>query len=129
MAIGISLLQSVAFLLSVVAQWQDRYQAASQSLNTNNLLSEEYKALGEQNPAEPAAIADFRRQLELIIASDKAQQQKDEEQGIRDKEKRMGMRAGLHEFQRRCVTCKEIPPNMKPTKCGTCGDFPKRWPR
>ncbi|MCU0350620.1 MAG: hypothetical protein MUF43_07300 [Flavobacterium sp.] len=42
---------------------------------------------------------------------------------ISDKEKRMGMRYGLRNFQRKCVGCKETPLSMNPTNCDICGNF------
>jgi mobilome CxxCx(11)CxxC protein len=127
-AVGISFAQTAVFLWSVIAKWQDRYQVADQALKANTLLSEKYEKLAKEDPEKSAeAIKDYKRRLELLDVSDEEQKKMDLGQKINDEEKHMGMRAGLLQKGSECSKCHITPPNMKPTKCGTCGDFPKWW--
>jgi mobilome CxxCx(11)CxxC protein len=116
--------QLVVFAWSVVAGWVDSYQRSIYAIVANRSLSEKYETLGREVPTD---IVAYRHQIELLDATDRGQRDDDNRQGITDKEKAMGMRAGLRRFERRCSTCDLKPSTMDPTKCGTCGDFPKRW--
>ncbi|MDR3625278.1 MAG: hypothetical protein P4L45_00510, partial [Ignavibacteriaceae bacterium] len=48
---------------------------------------------------------------------------RDNQQYITEKEKRMGMRAGLRQFKRACAACKQVPVSLKSTNCDVCGNF------
>jgi mobilome CxxCx(11)CxxC protein len=126
LAIGIGVVQVVVFAWSVVAQWVDRYQTSIRAVIANRSLSESFEALARELPPD---IGEFRRKVELLNSQDAAQRDFDYLQEIGDAERRMGMHAGLREYQRECPQCEVKPSNMKPTKCGVCGDYRKRWVR
>lgn len=46
-----------------------------------------------------------------------------ENHNISDKDLRKGMRAGLRNYKRACVSCKIVPTSMVATKCDICGNF------
>ena len=117
-AIGIA---QVAFSLwSIIGGWVDGYSYALTSIAANDLLAAKYTRLAS-NP--PEKFQDLQSECEKLQAEDNARQEQDYQQGIKEAEKRMGMRAALRKYQRRCVACNEIPSTMRPTNCGICGDF------
>jgi mobilome CxxCx(11)CxxC protein len=59
----------------------------------------------------------------LIQTENRRRIDEDENQGLTDSEKRMGMCAGLREFKRACDTCERVPKTMKASNCDTCGNF------
>jgi mobilome CxxCx(11)CxxC protein len=65
----------------------------------------------------------MRHRLDVVVAGDDMQRQQDHALGMSDKQLRMGMHAALLRYQRSCASCKIVPSNMKPTRCGVCGDF------
>jgi hypothetical protein len=46
-----------------------------------------------------------------------------ENQNIKDKELRMGMRYGLRNYRRACAGCGKVPISMESTDCYVCGKF------
>jgi mobilome CxxCx(11)CxxC protein len=129
-AAGVSVVQILVFLWSVVFQWQDRYEAASQSRKSNTSLSEQYEDLAQEDPADDAAVESLRQRKAPVDTLDSVQRTQDGEKGITEEELRYGMHAGLYKFQRKCSLCLEVPTNMEPNKekkCGRCGDYPRRW--
>ncbi|MBF6278053.1 mobilome CxxCx(11)CxxC protein [Nocardia nova] len=113
-------------LWSLIDGWSGKLAAATQSQTTNLQIQDEYEALGERPPAD---ITELERRFDLIAARDQSQRGRDLDQHVSQAEKRFGMRAALRQRQKECVSCNFIPRDMKPTDCGVCGDFPKRWQR
>jgi mobilome CxxCx(11)CxxC protein len=109
--------QAIVSLWALVAKWDDQYTTAIESMVANNRLSTRFKSLARTPPANANAI------YEALIAENESREEADVKQLLTDKEKRMGMRAALREFERRCASCKDVPRSMKPTQCPVCGDF------
>jgi mobilome CxxCx(11)CxxC protein len=123
---AIGVFQLVVFAWSLVAKWVDRYQHSVQALVSNRSLAQKYESLAKE---EPAGLLDYRHRLDVLDATDSAQRAEDYQQEIREAETRMGMHAGLRQYERECAGCHITPIRMEPTECGVCGDFPKRWVR
>jgi mobilome CxxCx(11)CxxC protein len=123
---AIGVFQLVVFGWSLVAKWVDRYQHSVQALVSNRSLAQKYESLAKE---EPAGLLDYRHRLDVLDATDSAQRAEDYQQEIREAETRMGMHAGLRQYERECAGCHITPIRMEPTECGVCGDFPKRWVR
>jgi mobilome CxxCx(11)CxxC protein len=113
-------IQVVGSVWSLVARWDDSYSYALESLSSNYRLSENYQKLAE-NP--PDKLLNLQIRFDLIEVEDQFRSTEDNKQGITDKEKRMGMRAALRKFKRKCANCNEIPFSMKPSDCPVCGQF------
>ena len=112
--------QLTVTLWSVVESWPGKRDQALRSLLTNQALTQEFESLGKR---PPATLLLMRSQFALLEARDNAQRQQDEAQDVSPAERRKGLRAALLRFDRKCTKCQTVPPNMKPTECGVCGDF------
>lgn len=89
------------------------------SLSVKNLLlSDDFKRLADYPPDKPKEL---KRQYSVLCERERVLIEDDP--NISEKENRMGMRAGLREFQQSCVGCKMVPVSMKPTTCEVCGNF------
>jgi mobilome CxxCx(11)CxxC protein len=119
-AAGLGALQLIVALWSVVQGWPDSLEAATRSLLANRALAQEFDSLAKNPPSSAPGLG---RQLSLLVARDDHQRLQDHAQGILEKEKRKGLRAALLRYDRQCAKCHFVPPNMKPTRCGVCGDF------
>jgi mobilome CxxCx(11)CxxC protein len=117
-AVGIA--QATISLWSLVARWLESYAYAIESVISNKSLYLRFRDLGG-NP--PASHADLISQYRLLQVEDDARRDQDYKQEVTEPEKRRAMRAGLRELGRACASCKKIPTDMNPTKCGVCGDF------
>jgi mobilome CxxCx(11)CxxC protein len=125
-AILIAGVQVVIFLWSVIAQWVNSYDRATQALIANRSLEERYSSLAKEQPTD---LEDFKHRLALTDAADDARRNEDHQERITDREKRMGMHALLFKYERECSGCDTKPVSMIPTECGVCGDFPRGWAR
>ncbi len=122
-ALGIG--QIVVSLWSVIGGWVAGYSYATDSAATNSGLARRYEELAS-NP--PQNISALRHEYEKLTIRDENRQEKDYQQGVKEAEKRMGMRAALRKYQRKCAACGEVPTTMKSTSCGVCGRFRYRIP-
>ena len=116
----LSIVQLVMSVWSLVARWEDALVYAEESVSSNHRLSREYEGLG-RNP--PGALADLKLRHSLLEKENQLRNELDNKQGLTEREKRGGLRAGLRRFQRPCVACKQIPQSMKPSDCDVCGRF------
>ena len=117
-AIGIG--QAVFSLWSIIGGWVDGYSYAVASIAENSKLANRFTELASNPPED---LSELRVEYEKLEIQDETRQEQDYQQEIKESEKRMGMRAALRKYQRRCAGCNEIPTTMKPTTCGVCGDF------
>ncbi|WP_328813540.1 mobilome CxxCx(11)CxxC protein [Rhodococcus sp. NBC_00297] len=117
-------IQLVWSLWSLVANWSGKNSHAIQSMMTNRQLAESYTRLATQPPPD---VDDLQSALDVIEARDFAQQDSDLANQITRQEKRFGMRCALFSRGKPCAGCTIVPTSLKPTDCGVCGDFPKRW--
>ena len=113
----LGVIQVVISLWSLIAKWDLALAYASESASANYTLSKRFKSLAE-NPPD-----DFERRLEILEAENQQREQADYKQDIADTEKRMGHRAALREFARKCAGCGEVPKSLTPTNCDICGNF------
>jgi mobilome CxxCx(11)CxxC protein len=116
----LAIVQLVGSVWSLAAKWDDTYSYSLESLTANNRLFEVYQKLAE-NP--PANLDDFKLKFDLLEAEDEFRNAQDLKQGITDKEKRRGKRAGLRQLRRPCPACGITPTSMRPTDCDVCGKF------
>ncbi|PVH26996.1 mobilome CxxCx(11)CxxC protein [Sphingobacterium corticibacter] len=118
----LSLLQVLMSCFSLVNKWDDKYSYAIEAINEHDNLSEAFKKLATSNGKGDVSERKFEKLETRLISLNK----NDSKQLITDRERRMGMRSGLREFQRGCAGCGEIPISMQSTKCPVCGEFEKK---
>ena len=116
----LGLFQLVFSIWALAAKWDDAFAYASESLASNQQISNAYQDLASNPPSSAEA---FRRQLDPINVENTCRAAQDSKQGIKDAEKRAGMRAALRQFRSKCVGCEDVPKSMKPTDCPVCGSF------
>lgn len=116
----LGVVQIVVSAWSLVAKWDDRLAYSLESASANYELSNRYTKLAKNPPPD---LAEFRRRFDVLEAKNHSRRDSDYKQGVSDKEKRMGMRAGLRQFERACKECGNVPTSMKPTDCAVCGNF------
>jgi mobilome CxxCx(11)CxxC protein len=116
----LSIIQLVMSVWSLVARWQDALVYAEESVSSNHRLSREYESLGRNLPDK---LADLKLRYSLLEKENQLRNEIDNKQGLTEKEKRAGLRAGLRRFQRPCVVCGQVPQSMKPSGCDVCGNF------
>lgn len=114
----LGILQFVVSLWALVATWDDEFAYALESTADNYRLSEGYRVIA-QNPPE-----DFSVRFTMLDRDDSHRSDADNKKGISAAEKRLGMRAALHQFQRACAGCDEVPSSVARGRCkgGVCGD-------
>lgn len=116
----IGAVQLVINLWSVVKRWSDELSYSSGSATANESLASRFAALGEDPPTGLPAL---RTQFDKLDVEDTARRARDSEKNVTEKERRMGMHAGLRKFQRPCSACHQVPTTMDPSNCGVCGQF------
>nr|WP_240947781.1 mobilome CxxCx(11)CxxC protein [Planosporangium mesophilum] len=104
---------------SALAGWTDQLAYANESVVSNESLSRRFADLGRTPPKGTR----FRTEFDLLRTEDSARRDQDLRQHLTEKELRMGMRAALRQFERKCATCGQVPTSMKATDCDTCGKF------
>jgi mobilome CxxCx(11)CxxC protein len=115
----IAIVQLVGSVWSLVSRWDDDLSYYVESKSANYRLSDLYSKLANSSDL---SLDDYDRELRLLNKESQMRTDLDHRYDISDKEKRMGMRAGLRQCQRPCEGCKKIPTSLKPTKCAICGN-------
>jgi len=115
----IGAVQIAISLWSIIKGWADGLSYSVASAATNESLATRFAALGE----EPPGLAALKAQYEKLSIEDAARRERDNEKGVTEKERRMGMRAALRKHRRACPACQKAPTTMKSSDCGVCGQF------
>jgi len=102
---------------AISAKWDDSLGYSQESTTDNYRLSKEFATLAK------LASTTFQLQLAILEAQSQSRDAQDQRQDISDPEKRMGLRAALRQFERKCVKCEKVPDSMEPTDCPVCGKF------
>jgi mobilome CxxCx(11)CxxC protein len=119
-AAGIGIGQAVISLWSIVGGWVSGASYAATSAVSNDLLAAKYAELASDPPSDPGEL---KHRYELLKVEGDARTEQDFQQGVKESEKRMGMRAGLRKYQQSCIGCKEVPMDMKASDCSVCGQY------
>lgn len=119
---GLLVVQAMVALWSLTAKWDDRYSESMRSSVANRRLFQSFDRLLRDRPA---AEAEFRRQLEILIAQDDTLRDADHNRGgMSEAERRFGLRTALFRLQAPCAGCATVPPSIVPSNsCGVCGGF------
>jgi len=116
----IGIVQLIVSVWALVADWQDAYAYAHESLSANHRLAENFESLASNPPSD---ISEVEVNFRALMAEDKVLNQRDYRQEITPEEKREGMRAALRKFQRECASCGKVSESMSPSDCDVCGNF------
>ena len=108
---------------SIVANWDLHYSQSILSQKDNSELYRSYKSLAETTIKDYGSYSSELSKLDLLLSKI---EDRNIQLGITDSEKRMGMRAGLREFQRKCLGCNLVPIDLEPSECSVCGKFKRR---
>jgi mobilome CxxCx(11)CxxC protein len=120
-ALGVAaVLQTLMVVWSLIARWDEELAYDIRAARENYWFKEAWKKLGQDDVTNLCIEYDLLSQQQAITDSH------DVEKNITAAEKRLGMRAGLMEFQRQCV-CGERPRDLSPPwfwirkPCAVCG--------
>lgn len=116
----LAVIQVVGSAWSLNARWDDSYSYCLESMTANYRLADSFERFA-RNPPDTLDKADW--QYELLESEDRFRQDQDLKQGVSEKEKRKGMRAGLRKFKRECPACGSVPVSMEASDCDVCGNF------
>lgn len=116
----LALLQLTITIWSVVAKWNDNLAFYLESKSSNYRLASEYERLARSTDW---SAEEFETRYQVLEAEGNIRTGQDNQIDLDEKEKRMGMRAGLRQYQRLCAGCGKIPIDMEPTNCPVCGKF------
>jgi mobilome CxxCx(11)CxxC protein len=117
-AIGVG--QVVISLWGIVGGWVSGAAYAATSAMANDLLAASFAELASNPPGD---AREFRHRYELLNTEGNARTEQDFQQGVSEAEKRMGMRAALRKYQRKCAGCGQVPLDMQATGCSVCGKY------
>lgn len=121
----LSLIQLILSVFSLVYNWEDSYSYYLESSNDNFSISSEYEKLFKN--FSPDYELKLLKRLELdkstVDIKYKIRSSNDNKYPLTQKENNEGMRYSLRYFKRQCKGCNIVPIDMKPTKCGVCGNF------
>lgn len=117
---AIAIVQLLYSIWSLVSRWDNNLAGYIESKATNYNLSSRF-----ENLSKDASLgqAEFDSEFRVLEKEAEIRKSLDHQFDVTDKEKRMGMRYGLRQFQRPCASCNKVPTDMKQTSCGVCGDF------
>jgi len=114
---GIQLLLTV---WAMAAGWNRNLSYYLDSKASNYRLANSFAGLAK---TEVLSDHEFGIQFEVLEKENQLRSDMDMKYNVSEKEKRMGMRAGLREYQRKCATCSTAPTTMKASDCDTCGNY------
>lgn len=112
--------QLVISIWSLVAKWDDSLAYYTESMSANYRVAGEYAKLAKAQSLSPQ---EFDMRYRLLETESELRAELDQRQHVTDREKRMGMRAGLRQYQRACVGCQQVPRSLESTECDVCGKF------
>lgn len=123
----VPLLQVVAGLLgvgqllisawSLAASWQSSFAYAQESAADNYRLADQFKSVAK------TPQTDLSTRHAVLDAEYHNRSASDTKQGLSDRDKRIGLRAALRQYERACAGCGAVPTSMTATACDVCGNF------
>lgn len=120
----LSIFQIILSLWSLVSHWQENFSYYLDSKAENYYLADRFSSLGNNTTFTDNK---WRTEFSVLEALGSNRMQLDLRHDIIDEEKRMGLRAALREYQRKCISCDTVPNSLdESSKCPICGNFKKR---
>lgn len=114
---ALGIVQLALFAWAIVHKWNDNLVYSLEAMTDNFRQSDDYQELAKDPPK------DLKQAIDLHKAKYQHRNDLDERQGLTQRERRLGMRAGLWRFERPCYKCGKIPETMEPSDCNVCGNF------
>lgn len=115
-----TLLQLVFSVIAVAFKWDDELAYAFEASQDLSVISDGFKKLGKFPPEQ---YNELESEYELLNTRYKSRAQQSSKHNVNEWELRLGMRFGLREFQKECISCKKTPTDMDSTDCGVCGRY------
>lgn len=116
----IGIIQFAISLWAVIYKWDDELTYCFEASQNYSDLSDKFSRLAELPPND---FTVFQNQYDMLRTEFRLRQQQDSKHGIKDWERRRGMRIALRQFQRPCVGCSNIPLSLLSTECDVCGKY------
>ena len=114
------LVQLIFSAFALVFKWDDELAYSLEATRDHNLLSQDFKTLGQFAKDD---VAELTKQYNILNEKLKSRKEQDIKHDLSDKERIKGMRWSLREFQIKCVSCGEVPFSMNKTDCPVCGKY------
>lgn len=111
---------AVLSVWSLVAKWEDSLSYFIESKTDNYRLSNEFRRLSSDPNMDEA---EFNMRFSILDAQAGMRKAADERYDLIEKEKHLGMRAALRQWQFPCAGCKTVPLSLESTNCPVCGQF------
>ena len=105
---------------ALVFKWDDELAYSLETTRDHNLLSQDFKTLGQ---FPPRSEDDLTIRYNILNEKLKSRNEQDVKHDLSDKERIKGMRWSLREFKRPCVNCGQIPFSIQKTDCPVCGKY------
>lgn len=125
-AAALGVIQITVSVWALSDKWEDSLVFAELSASTNRRLAAEYAKLARLGSTDLELL---QQRFDLLWTEDRGQRDLDNRQGISEREQRLGMRAGLRQYQRECPNCGCTPASMQSTDCPVCGRLHRFFPR
>ncbi|MEC4004838.1 mobilome CxxCx(11)CxxC protein [Flavobacterium sp. SUN052] len=105
---------------ALVFKWDDELAYSLEATRDHNLLSQDFKTLGQ---FPPISVKELTARYNILNEKLKSRNEQDVKHDLSDKERIKGMRWSLREFKRPCVSCGQIPYSIEKTDCPVCGKY------
>lgn len=116
----LTIFQLIFSLWALVSRWDEKNDYAISAIKSNTRLEAEFNRLCNSEEVIDNEISNLRNEYNRI-------KQEDTAHGVSEKEMRWAMRKALIYYKSSCATCSQKPISMEPSKCDTCGNFPRRY--
>lgn len=117
---GILAVQLFFSAVALVFKWDDELAYSLEATRDHNLLSQDFKTLGQ---FPPIGVEELSVRYNILNEKLKSRNEQDVKHDLDSKERIKGMRWALREFSRVCVNCGKIPYSMEKTDCPVCGKY------
>ncbi|WP_286894965.1 MULTISPECIES: mobilome CxxCx(11)CxxC protein [Sphingobacterium] len=124
-SVPLSIFQITISAFALVNKWEDMSSYSLEAVANYDMLSEKFRSLAKIEPENEEDILNLIKEFDNLNSHYNYRSQQDVKYLITEREKRIGMRWALRDFQRQCAACHEVPVSMESTECPVCGQFKK----
>lgn len=116
----VTMIQFTFSVFAIIFKWDEELSYSFEASQSYSSLWDRFKKLAQTPPDNYEGL---NKEYDLLNTEYRLRGQQDTKHDIKEKERRIGMRYALREFQRECAACKKIPVSMDATDCPVCGNF------